>query len=466
MPAPTYVATTLGNDGTTAVGDTSFNMAVPGLATAGMVAVITAVQNTGVNTFSLSGGAGGWTTWSGPDDLTTNLRTYVWAKVLAAGDIGATITVSATGGGRFIGRMDVFQDVDFASCSDIFSEDSTADTSISAPGISIGSTNFLIYTIYHLRTAAASSTTITSHIASHTARGGICNTVVASPNYSIEATTFIPPSTGTQGGGTATAGASSTDRVYSIALAGTTASTQNLDPTAVASAAALGSPSISTTVTASPTAVSTGASLGTPDITTTITSSPTAIATAAALGAPALAMTIALAPDAVASEAVLGEPTITMGTGQVAPESIPSSESLGEPSVSIPWNVEPESIVSAEVIPDPELYNNITIEVGDIASGESMGSPTALQQVLYRVFRTPYVIHNHRIEGALVASLHYGISVFRIGGVWDSAEYPSAEQEAAADLFYRGGHVYDLSDEEVTALEAEGYTIDTEFRDA
>jgi hypothetical protein len=360
--------------------------------------------------------------------------------------------------------MDVFQDVDFANCDITFSQDSTADTTVSAPGITIADTNFLILTYWHMRAATGPAADISSYPANHSTIGGLVNTVVADPDYSIAATVFTPTGTTTQGSGSATADKSVADRVYSIALAGTSSSTQNLDPTSIATAAALGQPTISTTVTSAPTAIATGAALGSPTISTAITTAPTAIATAAALGTPALSMTVALAPDAITTEAALGEPTITSGTSNLAPTSIESLGALGEPTVTFGIAVEVDGIPSEESLGEPELYTPLTVVTGDIATEELLTAPVVQQQTLYRVFNPPYEIHNHRIEGSLVASLHYGISVFRIDGEWDSALYPTVAQETGADLFYRGGHKYDLTDEEVTALEAEGYTVDTEFR--
>lgn len=461
--AAAYSTTVLGNDGSGSGQDT-FGMAVAGGTAVGTIAIICAAQHVTTGTFSLSGGDGGWTTLSGPDDASTNMRTYVWAKALTSGDIGATITVTSTVAGRFVGRMDLFTGGTMTGIVIASSSDTSADTTISAPGVSIGTTAFQILNLYCLRISSATAAAISSAPASHTLVGGLVNSSSSSPNISIAASWFDPASSGTQGGGNATADAASMDIVYSIGIPDSAAA-QNLDPTAIATAAALGSPTISTTVTSSPDAISTAASLGAPDLTTTVTSAPTAITTGESLGSPALSMTITVEPDAIASEEALGEPTITSGTGQLAPTSIASLESLGEPSVSISIGVViADGIPSEEALGVPSTVTILYLEPTTVTTAEGLGEPSVGLQTKYLRFTPPYVIYNHQIEGALIASLHYGVSLFRIDGVWYTAEYPTVAQEAAADVFYRGGHVAYLTQEEAEDLEAEGYTVVTEYR--
>ena len=98
-----------------------------------------------------------------------------------------------------------------------------------------------------------------------------------------------------------------------------------------------------------------------------------------------------------------------------------------------------------------------------ISSQASVGTPTVRTQTLVRKFNPPFVIHDHQMKGALIASLQYGLTVFRIDGEWGTAEYPTTAQEAAADRFYRGGYIHSLTEEEAAEMEAEGYTITTEF---
>jgi hypothetical protein len=462
--AATYSTTVLGNDGSGSGQDT-FGMTVPGGTAVGTLAIISAIQHVTTGTFSLSGGDGGWTTLSGPDDASTNARMYVWAKELTAGDIGATITVTSTSAGRFVGRMDLFTDAQLSGTVDAVSNDTSADTSVVAPGVSIGSTNFLILNLYGLRISSATAASITTMPASHTARGGLVNSASSSPNVSIAASTFDPVASGTQGGGTATADAATMDITYSIGIADSAVATQNLDPTAIASSAALGTPAVSTTLTVTPTAIASAAALGTPDVSTTITVSPTAIASLAALGNPALSMTITLAPGAIATGESLGEPTITSGASQLAPDGIASAAALGEPTITFGIAVVlGDGIATGESVGQPVVTPTITLAPDPVVTGESLGDPVIAAQQKHLRFTPPYLIRNHQIAGGLIGSLHFGISIFRIDGVWYAEEFPSVEQETTADVFYRGGHIATVTEEEAADLEAEGYTIVTEYQ--
>lgn len=51
-----------------------------------------------------------------------------------------------------------------------------------------------------------------------------------------------------------------------------------------------------------------------------------------------------------------------------------------------------------------------------------------------------------------------GITVLKTAGVYTQVRYPSLPQMQAADAVYLGGHTYEVSDAEATALAAAGYT--------
>lgn len=57
-----------------------------------------------------------------------------------------------------------------------------------------------------------------------------------------------------------------------------------------------------------------------------------------------------------------------------------------------------------------------------------------------------------------------GLSIYRIAGLWYVGRDLSAETELAADRLYRGGYVYNVPDEELAAMEAQGihasYAVD------
>lgn len=74
-------------------------------------------------------------------------------------------------------------------------------------------------------------------------------------------------------------------------------------------------------------------------------------------------------------------------------------------------------------------------------------------------FAPPFVVRHHRIEGGLIGSLQYGLCVMRINGEWVESEFPSWEQEQAADLVYRGGTVNEVPASAAAALLAAGYEV-------
>jgi len=71
-------------------------------------------------------------------------------------------------------------------------------------------------------------------------------------------------------------------------------------------------------------------------------------------------------------------------------------------------------------------------------------------------FTPPVVTRTHGKRNCMYR-LNHGVSVFRIGGVWHQQETPTAEQVAAADRLYMGGHVYQITDAERDDLIAAGY---------
>ena len=97
-------AMTGGNDGGTAPAST-YVMTLPAGAAAGNLAYVSSVilSTTATATIS-SGGATAWTVTSGPDAGPSggNTQSYFWSKVLEAGDIGNTITVTWTASTRGI----------------------------------------------------------------------------------------------------------------------------------------------------------------------------------------------------------------------------------------------------------------------------------------------------------------------------------------------------------------------------
>ncbi len=457
--AGTFIAAARAGDGQSSTTD-PLSITIPAGASSGDQAVlIVDLEGTSITLTTPSG-------WTLVDDDTGsgNSHVFIFTKTLAGGEPGSNVSLDYSSAARSCAVMAVWSGLNIGSIS-VGSPgvDSSAVNSYPIPSRTAAAHDTIIAAVVRRRSGAAGNITMPSPYTTPT--NGVAGTSFGSgANVFLELGYVDDVSAGSVGGETATTGTTSIGYTYLI-LVPATASTQNLDPTAIASAQSLGAPTISTTITSSPDAISTAASLGAPDLTTTVTSAPTAITTGESLGSPVLSMTITVEPGAIASEEALGEPTITSGTGQLAPDAIASLESLGEPSVSISIGVVIEDgIPSEEALGVPAAVTILYLEPTTVTTAEGLGEPSVGLQTKYLRFTPPYVIYNHQIEGALIGSLHYGVSLFRIDGVWYTAEYPTVAQEAAADVFYRGGHVAYLTQEEAEELEAEGYTVVTEYR--
>ena len=83
--------------------------------------------------------------------------------------------------------------------------------------------------------------------------------------------------------------------------------------------------------------------------------------------------------------------------------------------------------------------------------------------MVYR-FTTPTILEEMDSDGHPLFSrikIPKGITVLKEGSVYVQVRYPSAEEVAAADIAYIGGYSYEVTLAEKTALEAEGYTVET-----
>ena len=69
-----------------------------------------------------------------------------------------------------------------------------------------------------------------------------------------------------------------------------------------------------------------------------------------------------------------------------------------------------------------------------------------------RLERWPVV---HPLFGRM--SITRGVSLLKESGIYRQVDGPSAEEIAAADVAYLGGHVYEIDAAEVAALTAGGY---------
>lgn len=221
----------LGDDGAGLT--SSISGTLPSSARIGDVALLAVVQATGVNTFT---DPSGWTRLTGPDRLNTNISTALWAKKVASGDPGSTVTVNASGGSRFVGVVSVFSGA--AGIGDIVIGEpqatATASTSVVSATVPTTVANTAIVSFWAVRSNTVTPPSVTVP-GSHTADGQSNTANAAAPNFAIRAShrTSLAATPGSYGGATATISQSSTALVYTVALppaVADTAPTANAGP--------------------------------------------------------------------------------------------------------------------------------------------------------------------------------------------------------------------------------------------
>lgn len=109
--------------------------------------------------------------------------------------------------------------------------------------------------------------------------------------------------------------------------------------------------------TISPSAIPSAEAFGTPSLSPgPVTVSPAAIPTAEALGSAKLSL--ALKPTAIPSLEALGTPTLTQIL-KISPEAIPPAEALGTPQLNL--TLKPVAIPSLEALGRPDLFQHISV---------------------------------------------------------------------------------------------------------
>lgn len=156
--------------------------------------------------------------------------------------------------------------------------------------------------------------------------------------------------------------------------------TNELHPSSIASAEAFGTPTVSGLNTIAPSGIASQAAVGTPVTTSVHNIFPTGIAGADQPGSPNVGTvtvgkrkTIRLNNKGIKSEAAVGTPRIT--GGRVTPSSIASQQALGTPQIVRPQVVAPTSIVSAESVPAVGVHRDGIGALDGIPSAEVVPAP-------------------------------------------------------------------------------------------
>lgn len=140
--------------------------------------------------------------------------------------------------------------------------------------------------------------------------------------------------------------------------------TRTVNPTGIAVAAALGSPSMSQSLSVAPTGIAVAVALGSPAVSQTFSVSPTGIAVPATLGAPTVAQALAVAPSGVSVPLALGSPSIAQALA-VIPNGIAVPVTLGTPAAAQSMAVTPNGIAVPVAVGAPSLSRTTVVHRPD-----------------------------------------------------------------------------------------------------
>ena len=219
--SPAFVASAKGNDEATGNNTTSV-ITVPGGVANGHIMCVVGAQNTGASTQTISGGGSGatWTTRQGPDTVSgSNLRAYLWTARATASSAGSTITVTSTGSHRFPSVLLVFSGVTDTGILTAVDFVNSAGTSHLFPSVTVVTGGSMLVGMAALRSGTATAATLTAP-AGNTLDDTSNTNVPASPALTVvglHGTSTV--AAGVRTPGTATASASVTSILYTVALA-------------------------------------------------------------------------------------------------------------------------------------------------------------------------------------------------------------------------------------------------------
>jgi hypothetical protein len=204
-----------------------------------------------------------------------------------------------------------------------------------------------------------------------------------------------------------------------VIRAGTYQTQQNITPSGVSSGESFGTTTIIQPQSLGISGIATAEAMGSPSLAPIVASSGiapaeafgvcevthagigvTGIVTAEVVGSPQLnlqampggiesvetlgtaTITLFVKPEAISPAAASGDPAILVGTVIVAPAAIDSQEGFGDATL-VPGQVEvlPVSIGTGEAVAAPVLYPYVVLTMGGVASEEAHGSPQLNQNV-------------------------------------------------------------------------------------
>lgn len=289
---------------------------------------------------SVAAVAGGWTTIL-PASAATNDADVTGGRgvVTTAGTLVVRVGVRTINSSAHMGVSAIRVPVgewDPAGTFAVITGNADADGALS---LAVAATSTVYYFGCDWNAAAVAGTATP---ASSTSRTGYQN----GGAYTTYARTWTGQAAGTRNYGMSSSGLRLAG--FALAIPEATGSTpQTATPDGVATAAAVGTPTITTSTSVAPTGIASGAAVGTPTVSTSITVTPTGIASAAAVGTPVASTATTVAPDGIPTGAAVGTPTLGTSTALVritgmlvvenqtsTPDGIPTAAAVGTPALS------------------------------------------------------------------------------------------------------------------------------------
>lgn len=371
-----------------------------GSVVAGDILLAACVMPSGSRTFSISGGAGAWTSLGTATQ--SGHMSQMWWRTAAAGDLGASITVTpSTGNIRqvlLLGKISGAAPQNPVSASSNTSAASTTKTTPSLGSVLANSRELSV--VFDTRGASTPQTAAWTAPSGETERAeafttsgsGACSGAWGDSDTTVS---------GTIGSRIWTADQSALGSAWTLAIA---QGDQSASPTRLESTATLYSPTTSSVVTAAPAAITSTATVYAPALTpgpvtsspalldpATIVYGPTASPGTATLNPSLLDSTtnlhtpsltpgpVTTSPALLAGTSVVYTATAEPGTATLAPGRIDSSASLPQPAITPgPVTLTPARLESATSIHQPQarvFEPDITITLGQPATRWEVGTP-------------------------------------------------------------------------------------------
>lgn len=227
---------------------------------------------------------------------------------------------------------------------------------------------------------------------------------------------------------------------------------------------------VSATVTTTPAATATA--VVTNSVTASIATAPSATGTVAVeTGATSVTGSVSTAPSATATAVVTNTVTATV---TVAPSGTATAVVTNTVTASV--TVAPTATGTVDAITTATVTASVTttatatataIIVHAVTGSVTVGvTVTTTEQHLQRVFAFYAVTEQARVPLYTFNKRLVGVTVWRSGGQWYERRHISQIEYDAADVVYLGGRRHVVSEAEKTALEAAGYTVESELVEA